>query len=171
MPPLDPQVEERIIRWRRENLGRLLVRTFEMFQEDVLQRLRARGFMEVERSDLTVLRNLDLEGNRITEIAERAGLSKQTIGPLVHELEEKGILRVDRDPTDGRAKVVRFTDRGLEGFETAMEVFQETVARYTACLGRERMEQLHSALRDLLERFEGPPRVPEGAETRPELGP
>lgn len=146
--------EDEINRWRRDNLGRLLIRAFEAFQADVLEGFLARGIIELERTDLPVLRNLDLAGNRMSEIAERAGLSKQTIGPLVRELEDKGVVRVDPDPSDGRAKVVRFTEKGLEAFAVAVEVIDETSERYTESLGTRRMGQLRTALHCLLEHFE-----------------
>lgn len=155
--------EEEINRWRRENLGRLLIRAYEAVEADVLEGFRARGIDGPERMDLPVLRNLELNGSRITEIAERAGLSKQTIGPLVRNLEEKGIVRVDPDPTDGRAKIVRLTERGMEWLAVACEVIRETIERYTEYLGEERMEELRSTLLCLLERFERAPRTGEGA--------
>lgn len=149
--------EAEIYRWCQENLGRLLLRVLETFERDVLDGFRARGIEGLERADLPVLRNVRLEGSRVTEIAERAGLTKQTISPLVRGLAEQGILRLDPDPTDGRAKVVRFTDRGLRGLITAAEVIRETVERYTEHLGEARMEELRASLLALLERFERRP--------------
>lgn len=89
-----------------------------------------------------------------TEIADAAGLSKQTVGPLVRELEEEGILRVDRDPRDGRAKLVRYTPAGLDGLAEGMHVIREVEARYAEAVGPERVDELRRTLRELLERFE-----------------
>lgn len=89
-----------------------------------------------------------------TEIADAAGLSKQTVGPLVRELEEEGILRVDRDPRDGRAKLVRYTTAGREGLAEGMHVIREVEARYAEAVGPERLDELRRTLRELLERFE-----------------
>lgn len=139
---------------RRENLARLLIRAFDAFERDVLRGFRERG-IELQKSWLPVLRNVEAEGSRITEIAEAAGLAKQTVGPIVHELAGEGILRVDPDPEDGRAKRVRFTPAGMEGLREGLGVLRETEARYAAALGEERMAALREALIDLLRHFEG----------------
>ncbi len=51
-------------------------------------------------------------------------MTKQSIGELVAQLEALGIVKREQDPTDARAKVVLFTERGrawLELFHAALE--------------------------------------------------
>lgn len=151
-----PFDKEEFNRRRRENLGRLLVRVFDAFEDGVLEAYRARGIHQLQRTYLPVLRSLDLEGNRITELAERAGLSKQTVGPLVRELAEKGIVRVVPDPTDGRAKVVQWTDAGLQGLAVGLEILDEVSGQFTRVIGEGRMEGLRATLILLLDAFERP---------------
>lgn len=138
---------------RRENLGRLLVRVFDAFEREVLRAFEGRG-IRLERRWLPVLRNVQVEGSRITEIADASGLAKQTVGPLVHELEDRGILRIDPDPTDGRAKLVRYTDAGLEGLLEGMEILRDTEHRFATAIGVARMRDLRASLLELLDRFE-----------------
>ncbi len=139
--------------FRRDNLARLLVRTFDAMERDILRGFAERG-IRLRRTWLPVLRNVDAGGSRITGIADAAGLSKQTVGPLVRELEEEGILRVDPDPDDGRAKLVRYTKAGLEGLLAGMEVIRSVEERYAEAIGPDRVDELRRTLRDLLERFE-----------------
>lgn len=146
--------EEELDRWRQRNLGRLLIRAFDTFEADVLEGLRSRGIEQTKKTYLPVLRNLDLRGNRITELAARSGLSKQAVGPIVHELREKGILSIAPDPTDGRAKLVGWTEEGLQGLLIGLEVIREVIERYKITIGEERMDQLCSTLELLLEHFE-----------------
>lgn len=162
-PPRDREPGGRAVapldRIRRENLGRLLVRTFDAFERDVLAGFRQRG-IALKKTWLPVLRNVEAGGSRITEIADAAGLAKQTVGPLVRELEEEGILRVEVDPDDRRARLVCFTEAGLAGLRAGMEVLRETEARYAAALGARRMAALRDALQMLLDRFEERPEEP-----------
>src|SRR5689334_24600888 len=70
--------------------------------------LRARpGFEKLRPAYLAVMRNMNPHGSRITDIARRAGLTKQAIGLLVRDLEAAGYVEVVDDPSDARARLVR----------------------------------------------------------------
>lgn len=138
---------------RRENLARLLVRTFDAMERDILRGFEARG-IRLRKTWLPVLRNVEVAGSNITEIAEAAGLSKQTVGPLVRELVDEGILAIEPHPDDGRAKLVRYTPAGLEGLGAGLEVIRSVEARYAEAIGERRWEELRRGLLDLLARFE-----------------
>lgn len=144
---------ERFDRLRQENLARLLVRAFDMMEGEVLDRMAEEG-IRLKRTWLPVLRNVDLAGSQITEIADAAGLAKQTVGPLVRELTEQGILRVDPDPEDGRAKRVRYTEAGAEGLKKGVAVLQSVERAYAEAVGPERYRELRRTLMDLLAEFE-----------------
>lgn len=148
--------DQRLRHLRRENLARLLVRTFDMMERDVLSGFSAHG-IDLRRTWLPVLRNVSLEGSRITEIANLAGLSKQTVGPLVKELVAEGILETSPDPTDGRAKVVRYTKDGLTGLKIGMRVLGEVEGKYAAVVGTRGMQELRATLWKLLVQFESTP--------------
>jgi len=57
---------------------------------------------------------IKLTGTRQTDIAAKMGLTKQAIQQLVDDLEKEGIVERRPDPSDGRAKVVVFTEKGLK---------------------------------------------------------
>lgn len=58
-------------------------------------------------------------GIRVTDLAEQAGVTKQTAGYLVDQLERAGYVRRVPDPTDARARLVQIADRGLAVREVA----------------------------------------------------
>jgi len=120
------------------------------FEGEVIAHMTERGYA-IEPVYLPVVRNLDLDGSSITELAARAGLSKQTVGPLVRDLERRGIVSVTVDPRDRRARIVRFTDLGREGLEAGLEGIRTVTRRYTRILGAERMRALEDTLGDLLD--------------------
>src|ERR687898_799338 len=73
------------------------------------------GFGDVREGHGCVFGFIDVEhGSRLTDLAERAGLTKQAVGEAVAELERKGYLKRVPDPQDGRAKIIKLTERGLE---------------------------------------------------------
>ena len=99
--------------WRHENTGRLLVRAARQFEERILQLVNDAGFAELRLAHLAVPRNMDIQGNRITEIARRAGITKQSMSQLVGAFELFGLVELIPDTDDRRAKIVMFTRRGL----------------------------------------------------------
>lgn len=141
-PGAEPPLES----WRREHLGRLLLEALRIFEEDVLAGLEESGISGLRMSHLVVLRNTELAGSRLVDIARRAGLTKQAVGPLVQELAEAGVLSVEPDPVDGRARRVRFTAAGERGLRTARSVYGRLLERYAEAIGEARLRDLLEAL-------------------------
>lgn len=140
-----------LTRRRRDHLARLLDETFAAVEREVRRRMREHGGFDVEQVYLPVVRNVAVAGSQITEIADRAGLSKQTVGPLVRDLEERGILRVDPHPTDGRAKLVRYTDLGLEGLEAGLDAVRSVERTCAQALGAGGLDRLKLDLKTVIE--------------------
>ena len=66
-------------------------------------------------SQLRMLSMTPADGMRVTDLAERVGMTKQALGEFANELEEQGMLESVRDPADRRVRIVRPTRRGLAG--------------------------------------------------------
>jgi DNA-binding MarR family transcriptional regulator len=99
--------------WRADNIGRYLQNAVWRFETQVLARLAEAGHAEVNLTHINLTRHLDVEGTRLTELARRAMMTKQSMGELVVQVERLGLVARHADPTDGRAKIVRFTPEGL----------------------------------------------------------
>ena len=69
-----------------------------------------------------VFRHIDGEGSRLTELAERSGLTKQAVGEALDDLERMGYVERAPDPVDGRAKIIRLTERGADGRRAALRI-------------------------------------------------
>ena len=52
------------------------------------------------------------DGDRAANLAGRAGITRQSMGEVIRELVDLGILEMAPDPDDGRAKIVRYTAGG-----------------------------------------------------------
>jgi len=136
---------------RQQNTGRLLLRTFRAYNARAIAALGARGYTGIGLTHTALLINLDLEGTRISTLAERAGMTRQAMGQLVDDLERQGYLARARDPSDRRAALVTLTDAGCRFFDDAHAVMIELEAEYASVLGADRLAALRDSLLALLE--------------------
>src|SRR5205814_3776828 len=73
----------------------------------------AAGFTDLRPAHGNVMEQLIHEdGLRISTLAERSGMTPQSMGELVDELERRGYVQRRPDPADRRAKPVFLTARG-----------------------------------------------------------
>jgi DNA-binding MarR family transcriptional regulator len=117
--------------------------------EELVARLAARGHPEVRYAHGTVFQFLDDAGTRVSDLAERAQMTKQAMAQLVAHLEAHGYVERVPDPADGRAKLVRATDRGRAVFAVARELVAEVDARLEARLGTAKLQRLRALLGEL----------------------
>ena len=106
-----------------------------------------RGFDGMTPAFSSLIPLLDAQGARPTELARRAGITKQAISQLVRELERRGYVEQARDATDTRAKIVRLTERGVALRSACFEVRQQLDALGAEALGPERLARLREDLR------------------------
>jgi DNA-binding MarR family transcriptional regulator len=128
-------------------LIRLLDDAFEDFSEELAQRVEAAGFTDIRPGHGCVFGTIDPEGSRLTELAERAHMTKQSVGEATSDLEQRGYLERVPDPVDGRAKIIRLTARGREAQAIGRRLIDEIEHEWAARYGEERV----AALRDALE--------------------
>jgi len=119
-----------------------------------LEIMALRGFDDVRRAHNAVFINLPAEGARLTELSDEADMSKQAMGELVDDLEDKGYVERVRDPTDGRAKLIVWAARGRRAHVATLDAFGEieTELALLADKGtidtlRETLIAIHAALR------------------------
>jgi DNA-binding MarR family transcriptional regulator len=98
--------------------------------------------------------HIELGGTRLTEIARRAGISKQAVGQLVDELAERGMVERQPDPTDARAQKVFFTDQGLEQLVAGIDVLDELELELGGDAGAMTLDRLRRDLAKLLPALE-----------------
>jgi DNA-binding MarR family transcriptional regulator len=117
----------------------------------VFEAVRAAGFDDLTLAQSRICQRLNREGMRITEIAEQAGVTKQTAGALVDELAAGGYVSRRPDPVDARARLVILTDRGEQLCAAAGAEIGEVEAEWQTHLGAKAYAELRSALAALRE--------------------
>ena len=100
--------------WRTHNLGRLMFSATDVLVREKLRTMHARGFGIMTEAHMALVQNLDLHGSRLTTIAARASMTKQSMLELVDKLEALGLIERRDDPDDRRARIIAFTPNGLD---------------------------------------------------------
>jgi len=143
---------------RRQARSRSLLHPLRDLAADFRDRMRAglrdRGHAALQPAHSGVIVNLRTEGTRLTELAERAGISKQAMGKLVAEMEDIGYVRCAPDPVDARAKLVTFSRSGLGLLADAGTVVDDIWELYAGLIGERRLSTLRSSLLTLLAKLD-----------------
>lgn len=117
----------------------------------VYEAVAAHGYDDVTLAQSRLLMGIDDGGTRLSVLAERAMVAKQTATALVDKLEQAGYVERVADPTDGRARLVRLTSRATAAMPIARSEEQRIEAEWEAHIGSRRMKQLREALTMLRE--------------------
>jgi DNA-binding MarR family transcriptional regulator len=136
---------------RDQHIGRLLLQAQRAFNHQAIEKLRARGYEGLGVAHTALLPHLDLDGTRITVLADRAGMTKQGMGQRVADLERQGLVTRTPDPADGRAILVQFTDAGWIYLRDAHDVKKELEREYAEVLGSSGLAKLRSLLTALID--------------------
>jgi DNA-binding MarR family transcriptional regulator len=134
---------------RPPNIAELLHGPFQILVDELHEGLAEAGYPDIRPAHGNVFGYMREEGSRLTELAEQAQLTKQTMSYLVDYLEERGYVEREPDPDDKRAKIVRLTDEGRELIGVAREIMGRIEGRWAELLGEERMERLRELLKEL----------------------
>ncbi|CAM4309785.1 MAG: winged helix DNA-binding protein [Comamonas sp.] len=134
--------------WRQTHLGRLLGHAMRRFDARVLQ-LMARDLEvplalsnlaardKVGAAHIHITRHLSLAGDRLTDLAEKAGMSKQAMADLVAQCEAWGLVTREIDARDARAKRVRFTQSGLAWLKAFHDAVAQAQAEFREAVGED----------------------------------
>ena len=135
-------------------LGALLRLAYEALAVRVYGRLAEHGFPEIRRAHGALLRHIAPGGSRLTDLAERAGMAKQSMAYLVQDMTELGHVMARPDPQDGRARLVRLTTRGRRLMATLLALSAEAEAEFAGRIGTEEMRGLRRSLEKFVARLE-----------------
>jgi DNA-binding MarR family transcriptional regulator len=117
----------------------------------IFEALQRAGFEDITIAQSRLMMGLDPEGTRLSVLADRAQIAKQTATALVDRLERAGYVERVPDPSDGRARLVRMTARAEAVVPLARAEEDRIEAEWREHLGARRMQQLREALTALRE--------------------
>jgi DNA-binding MarR family transcriptional regulator len=120
----------------------------------------AAGFDDLSAAHVALWRYPGLEGVRPSQLADRVGITKQSVNDLLGHLEGHGYLLRVPDSVDGRARAIQLTAKGRRLQETIYAAAGTAQQQIEEILGPRRFAQLHSSLELLTEQLEFSPAVP-----------
>ena len=91
-----------------------------------------------------------IDGLRPSELAARNHLSRQSINDLLSDLEKRGYLERTLDPTDGRARIVRLTERGWDLTQVISDASFATESEWARVVGEARFDEFRETLSELV---------------------
>ncbi len=119
--------------------------------------VRARGFADIRPAHGFAFSRLSAGGATITELAEHLDVTRQAAAQLVDELIAKGYVERRPHPRDARARLILLTSKGWACTRAAEAAIADTLRRWEAVLGPERLRALRD---DLLQVAPGGPLRP-----------
>ena len=134
--------------WRQAHLGRLLGHAMRRFDERVLHlmannvdvplalsNLAARA--QISAAHIHITRHLSLEGSRLMDLAQTAGMTKQAMGDLVTQCEAWGLVQRTPDLSDARARRIVFTETGLAWLRAFEQAVKQTEEEFKQEVGKD----------------------------------
>ena len=162
-PPSDSSLEAR----KRASVAQLLFKCARLLNERAIARTNEQpSAIPLRPAHTNLLPHLDFEGVRITELARRLDISKQAVSQTIAELELMDVVETISDPSDGRARLVRFTDKGRQAIGQGLSVLKGLEAEIEKTIGKPKFESLQQALLALETMLDPPPPIPIGTRSR-----
>jgi DNA-binding MarR family transcriptional regulator len=133
----------------RRNIGILLRIAFHAVVDAVAEGHAKGGFEDIRPAHTAVFQHIKAEGSRLSELAEAAQMTNQSMSYLVDYLERHGYLERSPDPTDRRATLITLTDRGWSQVKTALATLAEIEEDWSRLIGKRKVAQLRTLLEEL----------------------
>ena len=128
------------------NLGRLFLNAFRWMDSSFIQLIGEHGWRDIPKSNSLVFPHLLKGGIRPSEIARRAGVSRQAVHQVLNDLRERGLIEMKPDPTNRRAKLVFLTARGRQFDQAVGEVADRMESALSERIGAGTVRSLRKAL-------------------------
>lgn len=143
--------------WRQTHLGRLLAMASQRFDVRVLalmarsdelalalSNLAARG--KLTASHIQITRHLPLPGCSLTELAARAGVTKQAMGKLVDQCTAWDLVQRQPDARDARSVRVVFSPSGVTWLKAYQLAVRQAESEFALAVGAEVATVVHLGL-------------------------
>jgi len=128
------------------NIGILLRSPFNKLVEEIHEELARRGHPEIRPAHGTVFQFIGKHGARITDMAEKAHMTKQSMSYLVEYLEERGYVERRPDETDRRAMLFSLTKKGWKVVDAAEKAIANVQKDWEKRMGKSAYRQLTELL-------------------------
>jgi DNA-binding MarR family transcriptional regulator len=130
-----------------QSFGQVLIKSARLYNESAIAQLKAH-VPGIRTAHTLLFPYVPLQGIRLTELAKKVGVSKQAVAQLVDELVVMGAFVKVPDPSDGRARLIRWSD--AEQIHSGLAALEQVEGPLLEALGAERMTRMQVDLADVL---------------------
>ncbi|MGZ4679553.1 MAG: MarR family winged helix-turn-helix transcriptional regulator [Ilumatobacteraceae bacterium] len=134
-------------------VGRPLRDIWGHFNSELIGGVTAR-YPDATAATNEVMLLIDGDGTTVSELARRAGVTKQAMAETVQALEARRFVIRHPSPSDRRARLVILTDDGWAAMRVGLEIVTAMHDRWSDLLGHSKMAQLVNLLEQLAERLD-----------------
>jgi DNA-binding MarR family transcriptional regulator len=134
-----------------KNTGAYLRELYDAMVANLHQQLDQEGYSEISPSHGLVFQYLEEDGCRITTLASRTRMTKQSMSALVYQLEASGYLKRKPDPEDARAVLFYLTSKGQTLRTKAQGVNYQFEQKWKQTLGAEKYNEFRAIIQRLTE--------------------
>lgn len=131
------------------DLALLLLNGFEAMVDEVVEELAAAGHPGVRPVHEFALRAIDGGADTASELGRALSVTKQAAAKTVGALQQLGYVELADDPSDGRRKRIRVTERGREMTVIGAARFDDIRQRWAAQIGERELEEIEARLHEL----------------------
>jgi DNA-binding MarR family transcriptional regulator len=117
-------------------LGQLLHAAAVAAEHELDRRLRQGKFGDIRPAHYVVFQVLSKTGDRLTELAAKANMTKQSMQYLVDHLEAAGYLQKSPDAGDKRSQIIHATDRARRLGEMIAKITADIETDWAARMGQ-----------------------------------
>lgn len=135
-------------------LGAMLRVPFQAIVDNIYVALSEAGYSDLRAPYFVVFQHMKANGIRAIELAEKAQITKQSMSYLINYLVENDYVEKVADPSDGRAQLIRLTEKGKDVERIARESISTTQAEWGKIVGEKKMQELFSTLEQIVDYIE-----------------
>ena len=135
----------------RKPMIAIVDRLTRLLTADMLRWGHARGHTQIRPAHDPVFATLPSAGARASDMAQRAGITKQSMGEAIRDMVDLGLLEMHEDPNDRRAKLVTWTDAGLEVAKDGKRHMYELEQQWIEKFGKENYETAREVLEGIVD--------------------
>jgi len=134
----------------KRSWGKAISKLKKHFDTWVAEQLYAHDIRDFKLAYMPLIMNIDVDGITNTDLAKRAGITKQGMSQVVLELEEKKYIKIQTNPKDKRSSIIHLTDKGKEFILTCRGRQKELHADLQKLLGKKKFEMVLDAMYEVV---------------------
>jgi DNA-binding MarR family transcriptional regulator len=136
---------------RQRNVARAVIRYGKYMIARMEQLAAEDGYQEFKPHYIGILANIGPEGTTSGELARCIWVSKQAMSKMLKEVETQGFISSNPHEHDGRANIVRLTEKGRQLMTISLKINAQLKDEMTAIVGEEDVEHLINTMNKLLQ--------------------